>query len=245
VPQSGFISAFRSLLLAQARKGRGLSGVGGDVGRHREAGFTLIELLVVIAIIAILGGLLLPAVSRAKLRVHGTSCLNNLKQIGLSVRMYADDNQDSFPGSAHRTNSWVAALQPYLTTTNLYRCPKDPDPTRRYSYAINDFLTAHPFGASHLDFSKMTSITDPTETFYMTESRPGIGVSDHYHFAEAESGGYQAEAFQSQVDVQRHLGAANYLFVDGHADMLPWLRVKGKLSEVGSYFVRPNGHPSN
>lgn len=198
----------------------------------------------VIAIIAILGSLLLPALSRAKLRVHGTSCLNNLKQIGLAVRMYADDNQDFFPGSSHQTNSWFTSIQPYLANTNINRCPKDTDLSRRHSYAINDFLTAHPAGAAHLDFSKMTSITDPTETFYMTESLPNTGTSDHYHFANEEEGGYQAESFQSQVDVRRHLGAANYLFADGHVDMIPWIRVKGKLSEVGSYFVRPNGHPS-
>ena len=211
--------------------------------RRVAVGFTLIELLVVIAIIAILAGLLLPALARAKGQAWSTACLNNLKQIGIASVLYADDNEDSLPRSAHTGQSWVGELQPYCGGTNLWRCQRDPNKTRRYSYALNDFLL--PPGAADptaRDFSRLTSIPSPSETLFMAECADKYVNSDHFHFALPDDGGYSPSSFIAEIAVKRHQNTANYLFADGHVERLGWTVVMPKLTQTGSRFVNPMGH---
>ena len=103
----------------------------------RSSGFTLIELLVVIAIIAVLAALLLPALTRAKLKAQGVQCMNNHKQLALAWRMYADDNQEKLPfayADASGPNAPYAWVQGIL----------DYDPNNRSNWDINQDIAKSP-----------------------------------------------------------------------------------------------------
>lgn len=106
-----------------------------ELGMHRKHAFTLVELLVIIAIIVVLAALLLPVSSNAKSRAQRASCVNNLRQINLGVRIYSDESSDAAPQLANGQPVWFRyreLLQSYMGLKNppslrdkVFACPAD------------------------------------------------------------------------------------------------------------------------
>ena len=193
--------------------------------RMKRSGFTLIELLVVIAIIAILAAILFPVFARAREKARQTSCLSNLKQLGLGSQMYKQDYDEThfvdrmpttnppaaggpYAGCDGQSYWWGDAIQPYIKNRQLFICPSDSAPTTCSGFPVRSYQPQRyscrgcprPIGV------KDSSVVAPAETIDIMESNYNSEAAD------CDPGSYAMPGNSAA----RHNGGWNIAFCDGH-----------------------------
>jgi prepilin-type N-terminal cleavage/methylation domain-containing protein/prepilin-type processing-associated H-X9-DG protein len=219
----------------------------------RRGGFTLIELLVVVAIIAILASLSLPAMVRAKGMSQSAACSSNLRQIGIAMRMYVDDDpRGHLPGTAHAAlnQSWVYSLAPYVANTDKIRiCPGDKKGEQRLanrgtSYTLNEYTSLEAVDEFGMPIPgepahrKLDAFRNPSDVFLAFEvsDRAGTGTGqDHTHSRNWVNGW---NSVLNDIQPDRHGRTANYLFADLRVQAIKAETLKKRI-EAGENFARP------
>jgi prepilin-type N-terminal cleavage/methylation domain-containing protein/prepilin-type processing-associated H-X9-DG protein len=200
----------------------------------RGDGFTLIELLVVIAIIAILAALLLPTLGKAKQKAWGISCVSNLRQIGLGLMSFADDNGGLYPKSGGSiawnaaamnatTTGWMQQIFAHVGNTNVYHCPgnvqlpaKNQSPFNYFSGTRAAFVAAG--GAAAV---RQNAISYPSLFVLAGDT---IDSGQYFENDDCDKDDYTQNCVGGQtapgvkwVEWQAHSKGQNVLFADGHA----------------------------
>ncbi len=201
---------------------------------RRARGFSLIELLVVIGIIALLVGILLPVLGRARGTATEAACLSNQRQLAAAALAYSVDHAARLPSAGNLSPtltqhaSWTLALVPYLDADlpTLARCPSDtsprwdtPDPgsglRRLASFGTNFYLSGLLPG--YKPFAHLNRVPNPSLTVFAVEltEAGSYAVSDHIHAENWALDPYNRAA--AQIALTRHGGRSTYSHLDGSA----------------------------
>jgi prepilin-type N-terminal cleavage/methylation domain-containing protein/prepilin-type processing-associated H-X9-DG protein len=205
-------------------------------------GFTLIELLVVIAIIAILAGMLLPALAKAKQRALQTKCLNNQRQIGLALALYENDSLRLPPSASQvadfmnpKATGWknnaLYAIAPYLQgeqrkSSLVYVCPSskkaDVVEIRPTEFSASSYFP----NAVVMDRASSTA-PNPSETIFIQECiwvisytalRPGVAADFQLGSPEEFTYWHDSQTTSKELYSTVHNDGGNFVMIDGHAE---------------------------
>ena len=207
--------------------------------RFSQGAFTLIELLVVIAIIAILAAMLLPALSSAKQKAWMISCTSNLHQIGLGLRMFADENNEYYPKSGTKIlwdtvdvpppkgsglNGWMQQIITYTQNTNVYHCPGNVQLPLANQSPFNYFNGVRAAYVANGGFAPVKATLIQQSSAYVLS---GDTIDNGTYFAtnDCDKDDYVQNCVGNEADVpakdqvqwKAHSGGQNILFSDGHA----------------------------
>jgi len=187
-----------------------------------KRGFTLIELLVVIAIIAILAAILFPVFARAREKARQTSCLNNLKELGLGAIMYAQDYDEFHPycyfiaapgfddGVSREGYTMMSGLMPYVKNAQIFKCPSLKSANTTYTHTNNvQIVSDYSFSCYYVWSGGATNAALRDETFENVDPSAVVMMSSY-------TGGYRTWV-PYWTQPYEHNDGANITFADGHA----------------------------
>jgi len=214
----------------------------------KARGFTLVELLVVIAILGILAAILFPVFGRVRDQVRRASCISNLKQLGLAILQYTQDNDERLPNAAHggdvgiaQSGVWMyysiypafgatngydpsrSSIFTYVKSKAVFVCPSDSaGQAAGNSYAYNSCLTVPDDAQSVWPGKHMATVETPVSTLLLAEEETqGVTTNDAlFNMFGTGPKGYDSGEYST-----RHTDGSCVLLLDGHAKFHTYSRL--------------------